>query len=368
MTTSTRLSYKELRAQLVRIAYGSDLDLRDTFRYGFELETDSTNGTNFHEYEEENGTDYSRFHNEFEVWWATHLGECLARPVVQDYLRMRMRLSESGWKAVLGTIRDMSASDLYALCRQSQGSFAEELAQKLRAEGVTCPHYGDATYRQGNLPVDLSLIDVKYDGTVSGFEFTTNGPKDWSGVRRAAAHIFNKKLFNHEVGVGCSFHVHVSVPGVQHTYNPALQRHLVEYVLDNQHRLSEAVRKRFREAPENKHYIQPRLDGDKYRFVHYNSRCNSWEFRCFGNVDNLTDALQCIRLAREAVSYAYRMKLEKRTSPTQHAWYEGNDWYNLMIRSMNENVSPFTLLLPYVPEVAAVDTGGGSEDASVVAA
>lgn len=150
-----------------------------------------------------------------------------------------------------------------------------------------------------------SGIEAKPDGSVRGPEFIVKG----NGVEAAQFSRLIKTLlrtFDVEVDTGCSFHVHVSVPGIKHTYGGLLQVRLMEYLLANVDRVPESVRERWRQ---DTRYFQPRVSRDKFSFVNFHERCGTWEFRCFGNVSTAKDAMRCLRLAVEALQFAYRVSL-----------------------------------------------------------
>lgn len=161
-------------------------------------------------------------------------------------------------------------------------------------------------------------IEAKYDSSVSGPEFIVEG----NGTSVSNAIKLLKQLFDtftFKIDMDCSFHVHVSIPGIQHAYGANLQTHMYEYLLKNVKRVPKSVRKRWEE---NTRYFQPNIQEDKYSFVHFHSRYRTWEFRCFGNVQNVKDGARCIRLAVEALQYAYKVSLgmERANVKTAQDW------------------------------------------------
>lgn len=143
------------------------------------------------------------------------------------------------------------------------------------------------------------------DGTVSGPEFKIEGYGCKAGPFISR---LKKLLANHtmQVDEGCSFHIHISVPGIEHKYGKLLQVRMMEYLMRNLERVPEDVKKRWRKSTE---YFKPHVSTDKYSFVHFHNRYKTWEFRCFGNINNVSDAAQCLRLAVGALQYAYKCQL-----------------------------------------------------------
>jgi|688.fasta_scaffold481574_2 hypothetical protein len=150
--------------------------------------------------------------------------------------------------------------------------------------------------------IDPPEIEVDKDGSVSGFEFRTVDGLNYKQFIIASRAVFSMR---HKIDDECSFHIHLSIPGIQHSYGERFQVALIEYLLENVKRLPTTVQERFKNAPENK-YIKGMISSrDKYSFVHAHSQ-GTWEFRCFGNVKNHRDAMTCLEIAIEAMAYAYK--------------------------------------------------------------
>lgn len=150
-----------------------------------------------------------------------------------------------------------------------------------------------------------SELDVVSDGSVSGFEFRTKrGGVTYPQFIKAAKGIFD---LSHTIDVGCSFHVHLSVFGVKHTYGQRLQQSMVEYLVENADRAPATVRARWF-AARNNQYIKKLIGNsdEKYCFVRMHTQ-GTWEFRCFGNVQNAADARVCLDLAIAAMMHGYRV-------------------------------------------------------------
>lgn len=119
-----------------------------------------------------------------------------------------------------------------------------------------------------------------------------------------------------EITAGCSYHIHVKVDGVKHSYGEALQAEMTAYLLDNWKRIPLAVRRRLLSGASR--YCEPRVSREKFTAVNFHAEREdkpaTWEFRLWGNVNNETDALTCLRLTAEAVHWAYKVKAGKAKS------------------------------------------------------
>ena len=154
------------------------------------------------------------------------------------------------------------------------------------------------------------VIDCGTDGSVRGGEIRTVGALTPQQFLSAATNLLNANHF--EVDTGCSFHIHLSVPGVKHSYGASLQAEMTAYLLENMRRLPACVRKRLK-SESGKRYAKLHLSKDKFTAVHFHAQ-GSWEFRLFGNIDSAVDARRCLLLAIEAIRHAYQVKLGKTKS------------------------------------------------------
>lgn len=183
-------------------------------------------------------------------------------------------------------------------------SLLESIQDEIR-EGVTDNFdYSDyQTSSTGTIKraINNSNVEVVDDSSVSGVEMRTRGGLKYKEFTTALSDCFG---LVHEIDTKCSFHIHLSLPHVRHSYGERFQLALVEYLIEAMPRLPETVRERFQGAPENK-YIQGLTSSrHKYSFVNAHS-LNTWEFRCFGNVKNTGDGITCLNIAIEALAYAY---------------------------------------------------------------
>lgn len=165
-------------------------------------------------------------------------------------------------------------------------------------------YYLSSDFKFSDLPRDVrQLMELGSDGSVSGGELRTNGALNPSQFMKCV-----KAVFEHDFNVdtGCSFHIHLSVPGVSHSFGAKFQAELQAYFLDNFNRLPRTVRDRLTSS--NIRYCKFQASTDKFSAVHAHS-LNTWEFRLFGNLNSETDARRCLLLAIESLIHGYRVKL-----------------------------------------------------------
>jgi hypothetical protein len=178
-----------------------------------------------------------------------------------------------------------------------------ERVQELIAEDTDRGEFYDSDDDPSNLFDYIPKVEVVLDGSVDGFEFRTHGGLSYPEFRRAADAVFDME---HKIDSGCSFHIHLRVRDIKHTHSAGFQRLLVEYLSEVAYaRVPESVRERWAGIRQNQ-YIRGIVarDGEKYAFVRKHP-IGTWEFRCFGNVQNAADAMACLDLAIEAMQYAY---------------------------------------------------------------
>lgn len=145
-------------------------------------------------------------------------------------------------------------------------------------------------------------LNVGTDNSVDGVEIRTIDGLTYRQFYAAAKAAFS---LDHDIDTACSFHIHLSIPNVKHSFGDRFQLALVEYLIENVERLPANVQERFKKAPKNE-YINGLLSSQKkYSFVHAHDQ-GTWEFRCFGNVQNTSEAMICLNIAIEAMNYAYQ--------------------------------------------------------------
>lgn len=337
------MNRKELQKLISDVAHADTFSLRSMLQFGFELETQETEGTHYDEWADGGGDGFNRslFNEDAYAYfcsrvkadagsWRDRIAQIMdVQPAMVTLMDDALRLADYDVQAVYDTMVGRARNVRGAAIRLIEtGNFRDK------------PRHGDDKYRSGLARLNRDLISIKSDGSVRGFEFTTSGPVSYGGAMQAASQLYK---LQHEIDANCSFHVHVSVPGVQHIYGSNMQRHMVEYILENCDRLPAGMKDRFNND-EAYSYFRTELSTEKYTAVHFNSRCGSWEFRLFGNIQTLRDAKRCLDLAAEAIQYAYQMKLSKEVSETQKNWVEDGAWNRLMKRSMQQGIKPLTFL------------------------
>lgn len=208
-------------------------------------------------------------------------------------------------------------------------SYEEPEHDSILAQEEDSCQCGDCRSNRGQSPRPERLrlprlpkgILAKRDSSVSGPEFVVEGKGTTAG---RFSTLLRQLLSSHSIVVDerCSFHIHLSIPGIDHSYGTNLQLHLMEYILLNLHRVPKGVVERWRGDAIN--YFHPRVTADKYAFVRFHEYYRTWEFRCFGNISNHADGIRCLRLAVEAMQYAYRISLRKQKAvfSSQEQWSE----------------------------------------------
>ena len=203
-------------------------------------------------------------------------------------------LSALGWTKPLNAFLPSSAKQAF-----------KEYVQKSGTENKHYPHRDLKDYLK-HMFKPSKYIDVGTDSSVRGFEFRTIGGLELPQFLEAADSLFKTE---HEIDECCSFHIHVQAKDVTHTYGENIQRHCIEYVLNNIHRLPTAVLNRWKyNGNEQMHnYFRPETNERKHTFVNYNGSYETWEFRCFGNVRSKQEARQCVLIAVKALHHAYQV-------------------------------------------------------------
>jgi hypothetical protein len=152
---------------------------------------------------------------------------------------------------------------------------------------------------------DRRLLTYESDGTVEGPEIQTTGAMTSTQFAQAAMTIFKNNV---EVDTRCSFHIHVSLPEINHSYGRHIQAWIYEYLISHLDEVPECVLTRWRNKNWMNRFFGMTLSTDKYSFVAYRGDHKTWEFRCFGNVSSAIDAMTCLQLATKAMQYAYLCK------------------------------------------------------------
>jgi hypothetical protein len=153
------------------------------------------------------------------------------------------------------------------------------------------------------LPNSIEFVE---DGSVEGCEIRTVGPQTVGEFCKAVDAVFAIPM---DIDEECSFHIHLSLDGVKHSYGAFLQRAMLNFLARNYTEIPRAVRTRLQNESWVDRYFPIDVDRDRYKAIAY--RGSTWEFRLFGNIDNPRDAKKCLMLAIKALRYAYRLRFCK---------------------------------------------------------
>jgi len=150
------------------------------------------------------------------------------------------------------------------------------------------------------------LIEAVGDGSVSGFELKPIRPLTFEETQVATDSLFQIPM---HVDTRCSFHVHVSVKNNNSAqYDEKLQMYMCEYIVANLDKVPDSCLERWRNTNQLNRYFAFQHGSQKYTFVSFCSKFKTWEFRCFGNIQDQEDAMMCIKIAGLAYKYALRRK------------------------------------------------------------
>ena len=145
----------------------------------------------------------------------------------------------------------------------------------------------------------LEGMDVGQDGSVKGFEIRTIGGLDSATFKKRVADVMALK---HEVNERCSFHIHVGSEVLELKKDPNTIGTMISYILGHND-IPTSVRNRWKDNNAN-YFCRPNIDGkEKESFIRVHPQ-GTLEFRCFGNINNVADAETCHRIAVEAIKYA----------------------------------------------------------------
>jgi hypothetical protein len=261
-----------IKAEILQFMKANPNQRLSMVRVGFELETQKSDGLEWSDVDEDSEIDHDAAEDAISQEARTYFTENVNR-------RLRDFLSDSLEEKLLDEI----AENIRENFDYSDYYMRESASDRIKSQ-----------YRLPN-------IEIVQDGSVSGFEFRTIGGLNVEQFAESCHSVFK---IDHEIDTGCSFHIHVSIPGVKHFYGERMQLAMVEYIAENIDRLPVTVLKRIRDI-KNNNYIKGLLSSrEKYSFVNAHEQ-GTWEFRCFGNVQNSVDGMTCRDIAVEALQYAY---------------------------------------------------------------
>lgn len=151
----------------------------------------------------------------------------------------------------------------------------------------------------------------EHDGSVSGGELHFDKPLDFHDACKAVDKLHRRHDFRDDLGCNaeCSGHVHVSIVGVRHQYGVNMQKYMLQYLWDHMHDLSRDQLLRFAASTWQDEYFAIAESSQKYNAVAFRAEYGSWEFRIFGNIQDANQAIQCMKMAGEALLWAREQRL-----------------------------------------------------------
>lgn len=343
---------KKRNAKVLEMRDATPSEARRLIRCGFELETQSSNGYHWRDggvldpSVDPNAIDEARYNAHVEqqvISYERSLEAILqAWPPVQRPAWMAMA-SHAELVAGLNHIKLPNLAILRStnvVNEEQHALIHNQIVERVRREARRT----DFRYQANRMPFTAyfhdrcglsDLVQVGSDGTVNGFEMRTVGPLTYEEFETAARSVFT---LNHVVDVGCSFHIHLSVVDVHHRYSQRLQLAMIEYIIAHQSELPESVRERFRHTQNSRHF-QSVVKRDKYTFVAPSEEHNTWEFRCFGNVNNPETAMLCLNLAIRALQFAYQVTTGQKALDSEQYILSQEDWSRVTYEALNRGVA-----------------------------
>lgn len=299
--------------QLARTSSAIDAIRQDLIRCGFELEFQALNGDSDSEPE----VDYEALRDaSAEAWSGLSFSETIRLVKYQDHIAGKVLeiVREEYPHKCFHELVNLFDGDLHSKVEYAVDEAETEFRDRWEEDNRDGYMESSNSDPYENLDVTRKtkgMIDCGTDQSVDGGEIRTVGALTPMQFLYASADLLENNEF--EVDTGCSFHIHLSVPGVRHSYGSQLQAEMIAYILDNKARLPESVRDRL-VSEKLDHFAQLRISTEKFTAVHFHQEQRTWEFRLFGNVSDSADARRCLIIAIEALRWAYRVKLGMETS------------------------------------------------------
>lgn len=317
---------KRTNPRLREFAYADLLKARQMIRAGFELETQATNGLGANESE----PDYERAHDLACSDW----DDADALEAVRDYSEgFFARLDYFKARNVCRALFDTEYPSLEQLAKYDTDIDEDNIRDRYIDNRQEYIIDNWEEYSCGGGEPDFRIpegMDWDEDESVSGFEFRTEGPKTYAEFLKAANAIFKQ---DHTIDEGCSFHIHMSLPGTVPVDSPEFVKNLTQYILDHASELPRSVQQRLRYGPQR--FFEPKGESDgKYSFVQRHS-LGTWEFRCFGNVKSPKSAAICLNMAIRAYQHAMRVRFGIPTDCTPYVT-RGFSWHSAAATAMDE--------------------------------
>lgn len=281
-------------------------------RCGFELETQSYCGQTSSEYDEDTLTDMAWEDAKELAREDVDVASILntyKKEYPEEYKAWIKSIKDSGIKENPYVVRDYILREYLNTGSTSGhywGAFSTLDRLNRQAARELADSYFDVCYQnviENYSPCWPEIKDVEFgaDQSVNGPEIRTRGGLSVQSFMKALKSVVSEEL---DVDEGCSFHIHLSIPGVRHSYGRNLQAAIMDYFLSNISRLPECVRTRL--ESEAVRFFEFHLSQEKFRFVHWHPQ-GTIEFRLFGNVDNYKDGMKCLLEAVRALQHAYKV-------------------------------------------------------------
>ncbi len=189
-----------------------------------------------------------------------------------------------------------------------QSRFREKWTQEHQRDYITAADSSDLKNWNRISP----YTQLGTDGSVRGGEIRT---RDGRTIREflRASHVLSQNKF--DVDVDTSFHIHLSVNGVDHAWGGRFQAEMYAYLLRNLDRLPKPIQERIVADRGGVKWAKFTIEnGHKYSAIYQNEEFNTWEFRLFGNITRSRDMIKCLALALDTLRHAYAVKLGQRKS------------------------------------------------------
>ncbi len=264
--------------------------LKDKLTFGFELETEETEGITSPQYCD----DYHVEETEDEHWEDQ-------KDTIQNFIKSRVnpdnlvsylkRVPAGRRCANIELILNWHYSSIFKdrPLDITQANVDTILTELFKASGLDMSLWFNLDPR----------IDVKKDQSVDGFEFATVGGHSINDFNAMAREVFS---LGHDIRSECSFHIHVGNIGDTLKYFEPLeiQRRIISYVVSDD-RVPTSVLERW-EDPGARRFFDHELCGVKRKqvFIRIHPQ-GTLEFRCFGNIQTAEEAEICRQIAQDAV-------------------------------------------------------------------
>lgn len=166
---------------------------------------------------------------------------------------------------------------------------------------------GDGNYRKhvNGFNRISGIAECGDDNSVDGGEIRTEGPRTYKEFQKVCKVLTGKKN-KWKVDGGCSFHVHLSLPGVKHKWGARFQAEMYAYLIGNLDSLPKPVRDRV--FGKGIHWARFSIgNGGKHCAVFQHSQ-GTWEFRLFGGISKYSEMIKCLDVAIATLQHAYRVR------------------------------------------------------------